>query len=104
MRIQHLTPAILREAANKWLIAENETEYNRGWHPFGSSESCSAVYRVFTTEYGGSVPAYNELCNLMHEMTGGIYNCYDDIPISKRQGARFLWLHFLADVLEDGGL
>lgn len=110
MRIQYLTPELLRDAAKNWLVEDDGSEKDKGVNPYGSSESCCAVYCAADTMRkslnGFSSPAYTELCFLLREMEGFIASAllYHDIPPKRRLLARQLWLLFLADVIEDGGL
>lgn len=110
MLIQHLTPEILRDAAKNWLVADDGTGQHSGVNPYGSSESCCAVHCAADSKTEKPKPripfAYTEICNLLKEMEGYISSnvLYGDIPPKNRLLARQLWLLFLADVIEDGGL
>lgn len=89
-----LTAEICRRAADEWLSEDD------GCSVDGTVASCVAIH------YIAGQKAYHEVCDILIECEGTcsstVFNDFPEGP--ERQGARFLWLHFLACVLEDGAL
>lgn len=114
--MKYVTPALLRKAANKYLWD------GKSHRRVGAVQSCVAVVRALhdsgqQDDDGYVFKQFVELFNKMGVNFGDPFWIYPDLahhswlsttrPRTKtkeRQAARFMWLHFLANVLEDDAL
>lgn len=91
-----LTGDILRKAADTHLKTGTGDDRSDDVDVY----SCCAVDRA---EPSGD--SYEELWQLLQEMDIPAFGAFEDIPKGpERQAARFLWLDFLALVLDDNAL